>query len=206
VFSRDPSPGRAKTRLQPRLGAWRAAQLHRRLTERALRTALAAGCGAVELHGTPRPRTAFFDFCAARFGVRLRAQAGEDLGMRMYRALSGALRRYRAVVLIGSDCPALSPRDLRQAARFLQGVSDVVLAPAEDGGYALIGARRVTPELFRGVSWGGPRVYDDTVARLGASGLRWRALRTVWDVDLPEDLERFRALPPCAAYRPRAAR
>jgi rSAM/selenodomain-associated transferase 1 len=185
VFARAPVPGHAKTRLIPRLGAWRAARLQARLTLAALRTARAARCGPVELHGSARH--AFF----ADKGT-FRLQRGAHLGERMENAFRGALRRHRRVVLIGSDCPALRPADLRRAARWLQGGCDAVLAPAEDGGYALIGLRRLPPHLFEGIAWGGADVYSATVQRLGSA--RWRALRTVWDVDRPEDLDRLQSV------------
>jgi hypothetical protein len=72
----------------------------------------------------------------------------------------------------------------------------VVLAPAEDGGYGLIACRRVAPSLFTAIAWGGPQVYRATLERLERARLRWRALRTVWDVDRPADLERLAALRP----------
>jgi glycosyltransferase A (GT-A) superfamily protein (DUF2064 family) len=103
VFARAPVPGQAKTRLQPRLGTWGAARLQARLTRQALRTALAARCGPVELHSTRRH--ALFVHYAKRLGVRLRAQRGGDLGERMHYAL----RRARRAILIGSDCPELRP-------------------------------------------------------------------------------------------------
>jgi len=182
VFARAPVPGRAKTRLEPRLGPWRAARLQARLTLAALRTARAAHCGPVELHGSARH--AFFEGKGT-----FRLQRGADLGERMQHAFRAALRRHRRAILIGSDAPSLRAADLRRAARWLQGGCDAVLAPAEDGGYALLGLRRLPPRLFEGIAWGGNEVYSATVRRLGAA--RWRALRTVWDVDRPADLERL---------------
>jgi glycosyltransferase A (GT-A) superfamily protein (DUF2064 family) len=187
VFSRAPVPGRVKTRLVPRLGEWGAARLHARLTANALRTARAAGCGPVELHDTAKQR-------------------GADLGERMHRALSAALRQHRAAMVIGADCPALRPSDLQRAARLLAGGTEVVLAPAEDGGYVLIGARRISPELFAGIEWGTSSVYQATVRRLCTAGYRWRALPRLWDVDRPEDLERLRALRLPSGPPPRARR
>jgi rSAM/selenodomain-associated transferase 1 len=194
VFARAPVAGKAKTRLAAQLGAPRAAKLHARLTRQALLTAKRARCGPVELHGAPSARHAFFRFCARRYGVALKNQRGQDLGERMHRALSDALHRYRAAVLIGSDCPALRAADLRRAARWLRGACDVVLAPAEDGGYALIGAREAWRPVFDEVAWGGASVYRQTIETLAARALRWRPLRTVWDVDRPEDLRRLAAL------------
>ena len=187
VFARAPVPGRAKTRLVPRLGEWRAARLHARLVRDALQTAAAAGCGPVELHGT-----AWHSWFKAKKSFRL--QRGIDLGARMHHAISASLRKSDRVILIGADCPALTPRDLRRADRLLRGACDAVLAPAEDGGYGLIALRRTSPLLFDAIAWGGADVYRETLRRLERLGWRWRALRTVWDVDRPEDLERLRAL------------
>ena len=181
VFARAPVPGRVKTRLAARLGAWRAARLHLRLTRLALRTARAAACGPVELHVSAHH---------AAFPVREKKflQRGNNLGERMYRAL----HRHKRAILIGSDCPALRAADLRAAARRLRAGYRVVLAPAEDGGYALIAARRPSRAFFVGLARGGPDVFAETTRRL--QGVRWSRLREVWDVDRPEDLARLRAL------------
>jgi rSAM/selenodomain-associated transferase 1 len=194
VFAKAPVPGKAKTRLVPALGEWGAARLHERLTRHAVRTALAAGCGRVEIHGTRRH--SFFD----SLGLPFRVQRGRDLGERMHHALG----RNPGAILIGTDCPALTAADLRRAARLLCGGYEAVLAPAEDGGYALIALRRVAPEIFRNIAWGTSSVYEETVKRL--AGYRWRALRTVWDVDRPEDLPRLRALRLASAGRRRVRR
>jgi len=203
VFARAPQPGRAKTRLVPRLGPWGAARLQARLTGNAIGTARAAGVGPVELHVIPSRDHAFF----RQFGtdMAVRNQKGAHLGERMHGAMACALRHYHAVILIGTDCPSLRAEHVRRAARWLMGGYDAVLAPAEDGGYGLIGLRRVSPALFRGVEWGAADVYARTAAKLRAGGFRWRALPTIWDVDRPEDLERLRSLRFSSA-RPRPAR
>ena len=174
VFARPAVPGKAKTRLIPRLGAWGAARLHARLIERTLRVARAAGCGKVEL--------------------QVRQQRGRDLGERMFHAFRKALRRYGRVVLIGTDCPVLQPADLRRAARLLCGACDAVLAPAEDGGYALLALKKVRRELFEDIEWGTDAVLRESLTKIKFFGWRCRLLRTVWDLDRPEDLERFRSL------------
>jgi len=194
VFAKAPVPGAAKTRLVPALGAWGAARLHMRLVRQAVRTALAARCGPVELHGSARH--SWFSSLAVPF----RLQRGRDLGERMVHALS----RNPGAILIGSDCPELTVADLQRAARLLRSGYEAVLAPAEDGGYALIGLRRVSPEIFRNMAWSTSSVYDETVKRL--KGHRWRALRTVWDVDRVEDLQRLRSLRFASAGRRRVRR
>ncbi|MGH8706215.1 MAG: TIGR04282 family arsenosugar biosynthesis glycosyltransferase, partial [Burkholderiales bacterium] len=167
------------------------ARLHARLVERALRTAVAARCGRVELQCAPRLRHSFFAALAKRHRVTLRAQGRGDLGARMQRAFERALRAAGAAVLIGSDCPALRTADLRAAMRALGHGADAVLAPAEDGGYALIGLRRASRRLFAGVAWGGADVLARTRRRLARLGWRWVELRTLWDVDRPEDYARL---------------
>lgn len=172
VFARAPRTGAVKTRLIPLLGPQGAARLHARLLRRTLATARAARLGPVELW-------------------TLRHQRGADLGERMLHAFRHGLRRAERVILMGADCPVLRARDLRQAARWLAGGADAVFAPAEDGGYALIALRRVSPRLFAGVAWGGAQVMSQTRARLAALGWRWRELPEVWDVDRPEDYRRL---------------
>ena len=181
VFARAPLAGAVKTRLVPRLGAEGAARLQRRLTRAAVRTAQAVG--TVELHVTRSHAW------LRSLGVPIRLQRGADLGERMFHAL----RRRPHAVLIGSDAPELGARDLRRAARLVRG-TDVVLAPAEDGGYALIAARRLDARIFEEVRWGSPQVLTQTIRNLERCGLRYRLLRTVWDVDRPEDVDRIRWL------------
>jgi len=195
VFARAPVAGAVKTRLAVRLGEEGAARWHAAMTRAAVRTALAARCGRVELHATRRHAS------FRTLAVPVRLQRGRDLGERMARALRGALRRHARAIVIGADCPALAPADLRRAAQLLRGGCDVVLAPAEDGGYALIGARRLRRALFERIEWGGPHVLAQTRAALRATGLRWRELRTLWDVDRPADLARVNRLRFFAAAR-----
>jgi rSAM/selenodomain-associated transferase 1 len=187
VFARAPEPGRVKTRLIPLLGGQGAARLYAEMLEKTLKTALAAKVGRVELHCASGIEGSYFRTIRKRFGVLLRSQGRGDLGDRMHRAL----RRHPGALLIGSDCPALRPADLRAAARALRAGADAVLSPAEDGGYALIGARRSARALFDGVAWGSARVLAQTRARLKRLGWRWKELRTVWDVDRPGDLARL---------------
>ena len=193
VFARAPVPGLVKTRLIPLLGAEGAAALHVRLVKRTLRTARKASFAGIELHCAPAADDAFFRFCTGHYGVRLLAQTGSDLGARMHAALEGALTGCSRAILIGSDCPALTPRHLRQADRALIDGADAVFAPCEDGGYALVGLRRADERLFAGIAWGGDTVMADTRRRLAALGWAWRELDTLWDVDRPEDYERLMA-------------
>jgi len=191
VFARAPQPGAVKTRLIPLLGANGAAALHVRLVKHALASACEASPHRVELHCAPDASHPFFRFCADHYGVPIQAQAGSELGARMLAAFKQALCEHARVLLIGSDCPALTARHLRQAQRALDEGNDAVFVPCEDGGYALVGLRRAEPALFEGMPWGGENVMAETRSRLTALGWRWRELETLWDVDRPEDYARL---------------
>lgn len=191
VFAKAPVPGQVKTRLAGVLGEAAAAGLHAGLVRHALATAVAAGMGKVELWCAPDERHDFFERCAVDFGATLHAQRGADLGERMRAAFDAAFARGESLVLIGSDCPALRPADLRAAAGALDA-HDVVIAPAEDGGYVLLAMARSVPQVFEGVGWGSPSVMGETRARLSSAGVAWREMPVSWDVDRPEDYERLR--------------
>ncbi len=191
VFARAPEPGKVKTRLIPALGDAGAAALHRRLVMHCLREATDAKLGPVELWCAPDTGDPFFRECERRFGVSLRSQGEGDLGVRMRRAFEAVLARTSRAILVGSDIPGLSAQYLRDAERALARGDDVVIGPAEDGGYALIGLLRCHAELFREIPWGDPKVLPETRRRIAA--LRWRLseLSALWDVDRPEDLVRL---------------
>lgn len=191
VFARAPRAGETKTRLIPVLGPEGAARLHERLIHRTLQTAQAASPDGVELWCTPDTGHPFFIECAARYDVRLRSQTGDDLGERMHHALEDARRGGAHAVLVGTDCPALTAGHLRQAMAWLEEGADLVLGPAEDGGYVLIGAGRAEPELFRAIPWGTAQVLEETRTRARRLGLGVRSLPVLPDLDRPEDLDRF---------------
>ena len=190
VLSRAPVPGAAKTRLVPLLGAEGAAQLQRRLVLRALETAAAAASGPVALFCAPDRGHPFFAECARRFGVALHDQTGGDLGARMHAACAALLAQAGRVLLIGSDCPALTPAHLARANNLLDS-HDAVVWPAEDGGYVLIALRRAEQAVFEGVDWGTPRVMAQTRERLQRLGWRWAEPEPLWDVDFPADYARM---------------
>jgi rSAM/selenodomain-associated transferase 1 len=190
VFAKAPIPGYAKTRLVPIVGAEGAARLQEKLVDRALTTAVAAAIGPVTLWCAPDDENAFLCEAARRHGVGLTAQPSGDLGERMLAAFRAAPAE-QGLVLIGTDCPILGPSDLRDAAALLSH-ADVVMAPAEDGGYGLVAARRAIPALFEGMPWGTAQVAALTRDRAQAGRLRLAELRTIWDVDTSADLRRLR--------------
>ena len=112
----------------------------------------------------------------------------------MNHALNTALKNYQRAVLIGCDCPSLTPQDLVAAMSALNEQTPVVLAPAEDGGYVLIGLNRPCPELFTNMPWSQSHLMQQTRARCQQYGIVYHELDTQWDVDTPDDLLRYQAL------------
>ncbi len=190
VMAKAPVPGYAKTRLIPALGAPGAARLQRRLTCRAVRIALHAGLGAVTLWCAPDAGHRFFRALHRATGVACRTQPDGDLGERMHAAFrwhcpAGPL------LLIGTDCPPLTARHLREAARALLSGDDAVFVPVDDGGYVLAGLREPHPSIFRDMRWSTASVMQDTRERAREAGLVVREQETLWDLDVPRDLDRL---------------
>jgi hypothetical protein len=192
ILAKAPIPGLAKTRLIPSIGAHAAAVLQERLTERAVETALAASIGPVTLWCTPDPSHPSFRDLVARHAVTLKRQPEGDLGARMLAAMAAS---GRPALVIGTDCPALTLAYLQAAALALRD-AEVVLIPAEDGGYVLIGARAAHQQLFAGIAWGTASVLAETRARIAALNLRSIELPALWDLDTEADLARFERLFP----------
>jgi len=190
VLAKAPLPGFAKTWLIPLLGAEGAARLQARLIERAVATASAAAIGPVTVWAAPDAAHACFRRLTAR-GVALACQCDGDLGERMQAAIAAA---NGPALVIGTDCPALTPEHLRLAADCLRGGSDVVVCPAEDGGYVLIGMRAPQPVLFGDMPWSSADVLAETRRRLRRQGLTWQEPVTLWDLDRPTDLPRLREI------------
>lgn len=191
VLARAPVAGFAKTRLAPALGADGAAKLQARLTARAVDTAKAAAIGPVTLWAAPDEGHPAFQLLATIVGTALARQPDGDLGDRMLAAMEAA---GGPVVVIGTDCPALTAHHLHIAADVLRGGVDVVVFPADDGGYGLIGSRQPQPALFTDMVWSTSGVMAATRRRLKQLGLSWREPLRLWDVDVPADLERLREI------------
>jgi rSAM/selenodomain-associated transferase 1 len=191
VFAKAPEPGKVKTRLIARLGAEGAAALHARLVERTLAVARKAAIGPVTLWCAPDAADPFLLACAGRYGAALEVQAPGDLGTRMAGAFEHALAAAPAAIMVGTDCPALIAAHLQLARDALAQGEDAVFAPAEDGGYVLVGLARFDARVFDGIPWSTGQVMEATRRRLRGMEWRWRELETLWDVDRPADYERL---------------
>jgi len=189
VFARAPVAGQCKTRLIPALGADGAAALHARMIEHTIACARDAAVGSLSLWCTPDTAHPAFQ----RFtDISLHLQTGDGLGARML-ATFEAQPPGAPLLLIGTDCPALTADHLRACATRLRAGDDAVFLPTEDGGYVLVGLRAPQPDLFSAMPWSTDQVMPLTRQRLERRGLRWREPATLWDVDTPDDLARLRA-------------
>jgi len=193
VLARAPAAGRVKTRLVPRLGAERAAELHLRMMHHTLATVALSRVGPVELWCGADGDLSALEACRRKLGVPLHMQPDGDLGQRMSAIAAQVLSRANRLIMVGTDAPSMTPGDITEAARALAEGHDAVVGPAEDGGYYLIGLNRHAPDVFDGIDWGTPAVLMQTRVRL--LGLQWRTheLPLRWDVDTPGDYDRLRA-------------
>ncbi len=195
IFAREPVSGHVKTRLEPALGADGCLQLYQALLQKTVQTVSTARLAAWQLWVSGDPDAPAFARLAE---APLRHQQhGEDLGLRMLHAASTVLAtpEIDKVVLVGTDCPAIDADYLQQALALLDATAgiDVVLGPAEDGGYVLLGMTRPVPEILTAMEWGQEHVLSETVRRLQAAGIAYALLPERWDVDRPEDLHKLRS-------------
>jgi len=188
ILAQAPIPGFAKARLIPAIGAHAAAVLQERLTGRTVATALAAGIGPVTLCCEPDATHDTFLKMVVRMKITLRPQPQGDLGARMLAAVAGSAG---PVLVIGTDCPALTEAHLRSAASALREGNDVVLIPAENGGYVLVGLRKAQPTLFSNIAWVKSTVLADMRARIVEQRLMLVERPPLWDVDTEIDLARL---------------
>ena len=192
VLAKAPVPGLAKTRLIPLLGAAGAARAQRGFALQTLATVRAASTGPLTLWCAPGTGHRFFRALRLRHGVVCLPQPPGDLGQRMATAMAThfAANPHMPWLVVGTDCPALTPAHVQQAADALQ-THDAVLIPAEDGGYVLLGLRHPLASVFERIDWSTERVFEQTRERLRQAGATWVELHALWDVDEPADWQRL---------------
>lgn len=192
VLGRAPVVGTVKSRLIPALGEEGATRAHEHLLRHVLSVAdgwcQQEGGRGCYLWSTPPMTLPFFDGLLTK--DRRRCQPPGDLGQRMAAIAAWGLRRSRGVMLLGGDGASISPAVLDRVAAALQEVP-VVMAPADDGGYVLLGLTRVDARLFHPVAWGTDQVAGQTRQCLQTLGWPWREFPGQWDVDRPDDWQRF---------------
>ena len=192
-MARQPVPGAVKTRLGPSLSDDEIAALYGCfLRDRIHQLRSLTGAAPVIAYTPPESRS-FFAELAPDF--LLLPQVGDGLSARLTGVVGRLLDTgHGGVIATDSDSPTLPTEHLQEAVeRLAATAADVVLGPSDDGGYYLIGVRRLYPELFDHMPWSTPQVYDETLKRAAESGLQVLSLPAWYDVDTPADFERLRA-------------
>ncbi|MBS4021525.1 MAG: TIGR04282 family arsenosugar biosynthesis glycosyltransferase [Dethiobacter sp.] len=185
VFTRYPEPGRVKTRLIPAVGKEGACNLHREMAEHSVKR-LNRFRGIMEICFDGGDEHIMKNWLGRDLSYR--PQGFGDLGERMERAFADVLLSgERKVVAVGTDCPSLSAGHIHQALCRLDE-SDLVLGPAADGGYYLIGMSKLYSKLFKEIDWGSDKVLLQTLVAAQKLGLRATLLEELADVDRPQDL------------------
>ena len=191
VFARAPIWGSVKTRLAAVLGNDVALAVHQKLLRETLGNVLDPECYAVELWLAGDPIS--LESEPGPLNVELRQQSEGDLGERMLATITQLTEAGHHAIVIGCDCPLMNREYIRRAASALYD-HDLVIGPAQDGGYTLIGMCRPIPELFVDMTWSVPSVLNETLRRAAQLDLRVAQMETLWDVDTVADWRRWRAL------------
>ena len=193
ILTKAPQPGQSKTRLVPPLSYAEAADLARALLLDQLQNLAGFGGARLFIAFTPENAAGFFEGFIAQ-GFTCFAQRGQSLGERMSHAFEHLFASgFENIILIGSDLPTLSVKFFQQAYAELEKSADVVLGPSGDGGYYLIGMKRMLPDIFENVAWSSPDVLSQTIHKLDNLGLRHELLSEWYDIDTAKDLERLQS-------------
>lgn len=193
VMAKAPEAGQVKTRLVPPLSHEEAAELYRCfLLDKLLQVGQLEGVDRYLAYTPYEASLLMRELAPSSFS--LISQAGSDLGDRLHRLSASLLERgHPGVIIIDSDTPTLPTTYLRESVDRLRDVpTDLVLGPAEDGGYYLIGLKRPCRALFEGIQWSGPSVLAMTLQRASAERLQIATLPSWFDVDTADDLRRLR--------------
>ncbi len=187
IIAKAPLAGMCKTRLIPALGADGAAALAAQMLHRAVRTAIGAQLGSVELCAAPSAAHPVWQTLGLTAALDWSDQGEGDLGQRMARAAERTLARGEHLILVGSDCPTLTAAHLRDAAQALRD-GKAALIPTFDGGYALLGLAKMQAALFTDMPWSTSVVARITLERLAQTGMPVHIGPTLHDIDEPADL------------------
>jgi uncharacterized protein len=193
ILTKAPQPGQSKTRLVPPLSYDEAADLARALLLDQLQNLATFDAARLFIAFTPENAAVFFEGFIAQ-GFTCFAQQGQSLGQRMSHAFQHLFASgFEKIILIGSDLPTLPLGFFCQAYACLEKSADVVLGPSADGGYYLVGMKRMIAALFDDIGWSGADVLSQTMNKLGDLGLKHELLPDWYDIDTARDLERLQS-------------
>jgi hypothetical protein len=194
MFVKYPEPGQVKSRLALTLGDRDAAQVYKTVTAKLISAVAPPSKGAgYDMAVAYSPADAADDMRTwLGSGIQLRPQTGANLGDRMRKAFAdGFALGYKRIVIIGSDCPAVTQKLIIEALRKLDR-HEVVIGPAADGGYYLIGLCQAEPNLFTVIDWSTEHVLAQTIERCNTLHRSYVLLPELRDIDQIEDLAYYR--------------
>jgi rSAM/selenodomain-associated transferase 1 len=191
LFARAPVIGQVKSRIARQAGKQAALSIYQQLLDQLFHQFSKATKFQVCCY-TDQPDHAYF-LAYKKQGIHFYPQQGKNLGQRMFNALSNQIKNFPAVVLIGSDCPALTPTLIEEAFIKLSTGYQAVITPAEDGGYVLIGfSGSLYPDIFEDIAWGSEKVLEQTRQKFTRSGLNFCQLEALADIDTFEAYQSWR--------------
>jgi rSAM/selenodomain-associated transferase 1 len=191
VYAKAPVAGKVNTRLIADIGVQAATRLQHELIHHRLSMLSDASLCDVRLMCAPDQQHQNFLQCKKQYAVSLADQTGDGLGERMLNGVVAALQQYKYCVIIGTDAPALDAQSIKRVLEFLHGGTEVVLVPAEDGGYVLIAMQQAHAFLFQDIRWGSAEVMQQTRSRLNENRVSFEELASCWDIDRLEDYQRY---------------
>ena len=191
IVAKAPVAGQVNTRLIPDIGVEAATALQAVLIQSRLKSLNEIKLCETQLWCAPDVHHPFFKQCQSQYKVELYKQSGDDLGVRMSSAIEQSLKKFKRVVLVGTDAPSLSGEHIETAIEQLEN-HDVVIGPAEDGGYVLIGMSQHSDAVFQIVEWGTDQVLDETRLKIKENKLSCFELEPCWDIDRVEDYLRYK--------------
>ena len=193
VFVKSPISGKCKTRLIPFLSADEACEFYKSLIVTHFENLKSLTNIEIAIYAHPDTDHPFIKKISEKYNTTLHNQHGNNLGERMHNAISRSLQHYKKTVLTGSDCPVLSVEYINKAFKALEQ-HDIVLGPAEDGGYVLIGANKIESKLFKKINWGTSSVLQKSISNHKKYNYKTALLKPLWDIDTPEDYIKYQNL------------
>lgn len=187
VFAKNPTPGNVKTRLIAKLGAKGACAVYQQVLGKTILNANSDNI-ETEIWLDTIEHKNISNIIKINKSMQIYEQKGNNIGDKMYYALSNGLLRADKIVLVGSDCPQISQKHYVKLFETLEN-HDLALIPVVDGGYVAIGARKIDKSIFSGIAWSTNSVYTETIKRIKLAGLSYQSLTPLRDLDLPEDYE-----------------
>lgn len=184
IFAKSANICRVKTRLWPTLNHRQCLNLHKTLVRKVIKPLEAWHKYRVVVYTTGHSHA-----YKLSHKLTIKQQYGPDLGTRMYYAMLQELRYSQRVILVGSDCVAVTRKYIEQASRLLYRNNDIVIGPTHDGGYCLIAARSACKSIFKNITWGSTDVFNQTISNAKRAHRHIHVLEPIHDIDTAEDLQ-----------------